>query len=117
MRKTTLTSGQLLRSVHMKKVTSARRITWCCTTVDRPLEVTPGRRKTHVNSYRHQTTHRGKVGPGVSELPLPGDYLNSPLLNESGAKSLNKQLLTVPMRPEDVHVSNLLHTLCLLSLL
>ena len=34
-------------------------------------EVAPGQRKTHVNSYRRETMHRGKVDPGVSELP-PG---------------------------------------------
>ena len=55
MRKTPLALGQLLRSVHMDKS-------------DPPLEVAPGQRKTHVNSYRRQTVHRGKVDPGVSEL-------------------------------------------------
>ena len=34
-----------------------------------PLEVTPGQRKTYVNSYKRQTMHRGKVDPEVSELP------------------------------------------------
>ena len=30
----------------------------------------PGaKRESHVNSYRHQTMHRGKVDPRVSELP------------------------------------------------
>ena len=65
MRKTTLAPGQLLRSVHMEKSTSAR----CCATGNSPLEVAPGQRKTHVNSYRRQTVHRGRVDPGIRELP------------------------------------------------
>ena len=64
MRRTTLAPGQLLRSVDMKKVTSSRRVTGCC---NPPLEVAPEKRKTHVNSYRRQTMHQGKVDPGVSE--------------------------------------------------
>ena len=84
MRKTTLGPRQLLRSVHMEKVTSARQVTPCCTTGNPPLEVAPGQRKTHVNSYRHQTVHRGKVDPGVSELPrgneLSRDHVNRPLV-------------------------------------
>ena len=47
-----------------------------------PLEVTPGQRKTYVNSYRCQTMHRGKVDPEVSELPrgnqLSRDHVNRP---------------------------------------
>ena len=82
MRKTTLASGQLLSSVHMEKVTSARRVTRCCTMGNQPLEVVPGQRKTHVNSYRLQTVHRGKVDPRVSELPrgneLSRDHVNRP---------------------------------------
>ena len=82
MRKTALAPGQLLRSVHMEKVTSARRVTQCCTTGNPPLEVAPGQRKTHVNSYRRQTVHGGKVDPGVSELPrgneLSWDHVNRP---------------------------------------
>ena len=69
MRKTTLVPGHLLCSVHIEKVTSARRVTRCCTMGNLPLEVAPGQRKTHVNSYRHQTMHQRKVDPGVSELP------------------------------------------------
>ena len=46
------------------------------------LEVVPKQRKTHVNSYRLQTVHRGKVDPGVSELPrgneLSRDHVNRP---------------------------------------
>ena len=76
----------LLRRGHFRvllawrKVTSARRVTRCCTTGNLPLEVAPGQRKTHVNSYRRQTVHRGKVDPGVSELPrgneLSRDHVN-----------------------------------------
>ena len=58
-------------------------MTRCCTTGNPPLEVAPGQRKTHVNSYRRQTMHRGKVDPGVSELPrgneLSRDHVNRPL--------------------------------------
>ena len=80
MRKTALVPGQLLRSVHMEKSYPARRVTGCWTTGNPPLEVAPGQRKTHVNSYRRQTVHRGKVGPGISELPrgneLSRDHVN-----------------------------------------
>ena len=48
-----------------------------------PLEVAPGQRKTHVNSYRRQTVHQGKVYPEVTELPrgneLSRDHVNRPL--------------------------------------
>ena len=41
-----------------------------------------GQQKTYVNSYRHQTVHRGKVDSGVSELPqgneLSRDHMNRP---------------------------------------
>ena len=70
MRKTTLAPEQLLRSVcTWRKVTLARPVTWCCTMGDPPLEVAPGQGEIHVNSYRRQTMYRGKVDPGVSELP------------------------------------------------
>ena len=83
MRKTTLAPGQLLRSVHTwRKINSARRVTRCCTTGNLRLEVAPGQRKTHVNSYRRQAVHRGKVDLGVSELPrgneLSRDNVNRP---------------------------------------
>ena len=42
MRKTTLAPWQLLCSVHMEKVTSARPVTRCCTMGNPPLEVAPG---------------------------------------------------------------------------
>ena len=67
--------------VHMEKSYLGYR---CCTTGNPPREVAPGQRKTHVNSYRRQTVHRGKVDPGVSELPrgneLSRDHLNRPLV-------------------------------------
>ena len=41
-----------------------------------------GQQKAHVNSYRRQTVHRGKVDPGVSELlrgnKFPWNYVNRP---------------------------------------
>ena len=64
MRKTTLATGQLLRFVHMEKSYLGKEGYPVS-----PLEVAPGQRKTHVNSHRSQTVHRGKVDPGVSELP------------------------------------------------
>ena len=68
-----------------RKVTSARQVTLCCTMGNPPLEVAPGQRKTHVNSYRRQTVHWGKVDPGVSELPqdngLSQDHVNRPLFS------------------------------------
>ena len=76
MRKTTIAPGQLLRSVHMEK-------SYLGKAGYPPLEVAPGQRKTHVNSYRRQTVHRGKVDPGASELPrgneLSRDHVNRPL--------------------------------------
>ena len=80
MRKTILAPGQLLRSVHMQKVASAKRVTRCCTTGNPPLEVASGQRKTHVNSYRRQTMHQGKVDPEVSEL-LRGNELSRDHVN------------------------------------
>ena len=37
-----------------------------CTTGNPPLEVAPGQRETHLNSYRRQKMHRVKVDPKVS---------------------------------------------------
>ena len=69
MNKTILAPGQLLRSVHMEKSYLGKAgYPQCCTTGNPPLEVAPGQQKTHVNSYRCQTMHRGKIDPGVSEL-------------------------------------------------
>ena len=83
MRKTTLAPGQLLRSVHMDKSYLCEAGSRCCTTGNPPLEVAPGQRKIHVNSYRRQTAHQGKVDTGVSELPwgneLSRDHVNRPL--------------------------------------
>ena len=82
MRKTALAPGNFCVLFTWRKVTSARRVTRCWTTGNPPLEVAPGQRKTHVNSYRRQTLHRGKVDPGVSELPrgneLSRDHVNRP---------------------------------------
>ena len=79
MRKTTLAQGQLLRSVHMEKSYLGKAD---CTTGNQPLEVAPGPEEIHVNSYGRQTMHRGKVDPGVSELPrgneLSRDHVNRP---------------------------------------
>ena len=81
MRKTTLAPGATSFCSH-GEVTSARQVTWCCTTGNPPLKVAPGQRKTHVNSYRRQTMHQSKVDPGVSELPwgneLSQDHVNRP---------------------------------------
>ena len=60
-----------LRSVHIgEKLPRQGRLP------DVVLEVAPGQQKTHVNSYRRQTMHQGKVDPGVSELSR--DHVNSP---------------------------------------
>ena len=79
MRKTTLAWGQLLRSVHMEKSYLGKA---GCTMGNQPLEVAPGPGEIHVDSYRRQTMHRGKVDSGVSELPqgneLSRDHVNSP---------------------------------------
>ena len=79
MRKTTLAWGQLLRSVHMEKSYLGKT---GCTTGNPPLEVAPGPGEIHVNSYRRQTMHRGKVDPEVSELSRGNepsqDHVNKP---------------------------------------
>ena len=80
MRKTTLAPGNFCALFTWRKVSLARPVTLCCTMDNPPLEVAPGQREIHVNSYRRQTMHRGKVDPGVSELPrgneLSRDHLN-----------------------------------------
>ena len=82
MRKTTVSQGNICVLFTWTKVISERRVTRCCTTGNPPLKVAPSQRKTHVNSYRRQTMHRGKVDPGVSELPrgneLSRDHANRP---------------------------------------
>ena len=79
MRKTTLAPGQLCILFIWRKVTLARPVTWCC---NPPLEVAPAQEEIHVSSYSRQTMHRGKVDPGVSELPrgneLSRDHVNRP---------------------------------------
>ena len=96
MRKTTVALGDFCVLFTWRKVTSARRVTRCCTTDNPPLEVAPGQRKTHVNSCRRQTVHRGKVDPGVSELPrgneLSRDHVNRPL----GSFRLLQEILRMP---------------------
>ena len=46
------------------------------------VQLFTGQRKTHVNCYRGQTVHQGKVDLGVSELlrgnKLPWNYVNRP---------------------------------------
>ena len=87
MRKTTLAPGQLLRSVHMEKSCLGKAlynvVPGVVQRVTRRSKLPPGQRKTHVDSYRCQTMHRGKVDPGVSELPrgneLSRDHVNRPL--------------------------------------
>ena len=80
MCKAALAPGQLLRSVHMEKGYLGK--AGYPVLYNPPLEVAPGQRKTHVNSYRRQTVHRGKVDPGVSELlwgnELSRDHVNRP---------------------------------------
>ena len=62
MRKTALAPGQLLRSVHIGEKLPRQG--------GNPLlEVAPGQRKTHVNSYKRQTVYRGKVDPGAMSCP------------------------------------------------
>ena len=58
MRKTTVTPGELLRSGHIEKRYLGKT----------PLKIVPAQQK--------QTVHRGKVDPGVSELPR--DHVNRP---------------------------------------
>ena len=82
MRKTALAPGQLLRSVHMEKSYLGKADYPVLDNGNPPLEDAPGQRETHVNSYRRQTVHRGKVDPRVSELPrgndLSQDHVNRP---------------------------------------
>ena len=87
MRKTILALGQLLRPVHMEESYLGKAsYPQCCTKGNPPLEVALGQRKTHVNSYRRQTVHRGKVDPGVSEL-------SQDMYNELSRYQLNRPLL------------------------
>ena len=82
MRKTALAPGQLLRSVHMEKSYHDKAgypVLYKGLPASRSY---PGATKTHLNSYRRQTVHRGKVYPGVIELPggneLSRDDVNRP---------------------------------------
>ena len=57
-------------------------------------------RKTHVNSYRRQTVHRGKVDPGVSELlrsiGLSRDHVNRPSVSEKFITEIHQENNTSP---------------------
>ena len=84
MRKATLPPGQHLRSVHREKsLLLLGGLYNVLSTGNPPLKVPPGERKINVNSYRRRTMHRGKVEPGVSELPrdneLARDHVDRPL--------------------------------------
>ena len=61
--------GATLRSVHMEKSYLGKAGYLVLYNGYPPREVAPGQGEIHVNSYRIQTMHRGKVDPGVSELP------------------------------------------------
>ena len=80
--KATLAPGQLLRFVHMEKSYLGKAGYLVLYNGYPPLEVAPGARTIHVNSYRRQTMHRGKVDSGVSELPrgneLSWEHVNRP---------------------------------------
>ena len=82
MRKTTLALMQLLRSVYMEKSYLDKAGYLVLYNGLPALEVVPGQGEIHVNSYRRQTMHRGKVDPRVSELPrvneLYLDHVNRP---------------------------------------
>ena len=79
MRKTTLAPEQLLRPVHMEKSYLSK--------AGYPVLQSASRRQpeTHVNSYRRQTVHGGKVDPGVSEL-LRGNELSRDIVNRPLAR-------------------------------
>ena len=51
---------------------------WLPGVVQRVTRLSKLPRKTHVNSYRRQTVHRGKVDPGGNELSR--DHVNRPKL-------------------------------------
>ena len=80
MPKTTLAAEQLLRSVRMEK----SYLGWLPGVVQQVTRVSklPHGNEKLVNSYRGETMHRGKVDPGVSELPqgneLSQGHVNKP---------------------------------------
>ena len=90
---------------HGAKLSQQGGITRCCTMGNPPLEVAPGQRKTHVNSYRHQTVHRSKVDPGVGELGpvhmIPGQLIAPGQLTDPGVNFASVHGLT----PVTVHMS------------
>ena len=87
MRKTTLAPGQLLRSVQSYFGKAGYP----------PLEGAPGQQKTHVNSYKGQTMHQGKVDPGVSESPwgneLSQGHVNKPSVPSALHRSSNMHIV------------------------
>ena len=91
MCKTTYARGQLLRSVHMEKSYPGKA---GCTTGKPPLEVAPGPGEIHVNSYRRQTMHRGKVDPGVCSVGCsPQVEVKSRKTKENGISHLRETAL------------------------
>ena len=67
MRKAALAPGQLLRSVHIEKSYLGK--AGYPVLNNPPLEVAPGQRKTHVNSYRRQTVPEAKLTPESVSCP------------------------------------------------
>ena len=70
-----LSQGNFCVLFTWRKVILARLVTWGCTMGNHPLEVALGQGQIHVNIYRRQSMHRGKVDPGVSDL-LRGNELS-----------------------------------------
>ena len=92
MRQTTLALGNCYVLFTQRKVTSARQVIRCCTTDNPPLGVDLGQRKTHANSHRHETMHRGKVELRVNELPW-GNELSLNHVNELSLNHVNRPLV------------------------
>ena len=103
MRKTTLAPGQLLRSVHMEKSYLGKAGYLV------PLEVAPGQGEIHVNSYRRQTMHRGKVDPGVSEL-LRGNELSRDHVKKKSLKGCSPQVEVKSRETKETGISHLRET-------
>ena len=82
MRKTALAPGQLLHFVHMEKRYLGKAGYLLLYNGLPASRSCLGKGDIHVNSYRRQTMHRGKVDPGASELPrgneLSRDHVNRP---------------------------------------
>ena len=69
MRKTALAPGNFSFCSHGEKLPRQGGLLDVVQRVTRPLEVAPRQRKSHVNSYRRQTMHRGKFNPGSVSCP------------------------------------------------